>query len=44
MRGVVVWVVSVFEGAQAYGLWGGPVHVLRVVVVWLMQLFAAWEA
>lgn len=39
-----LWVVFLCEGAQAYGLWGGQVHVLRVVVVWIMQLFAAWEA
>ena len=44
LRVVRVRDVSVWKGAQAHGLRGGEVHVLRVVGLWDVQPGAAREA
>ena len=44
LRLVQLRFVPVWQGPQAHGLWGGEVHVLRVVRLWVLQFFAAREA
>ena len=44
LRVVELWVVSLCQEPQAHGLWGGPVHVLRLVELRIVQSLAPRQA